>query len=49
VVKAGEKIDWAFVDTADYYIDSIPRKRELVLEFRAKHKEVAEKCQNLLN
>ncbi|MCX6707702.1 MAG: hypothetical protein NT001_06205, partial [Candidatus Woesearchaeota archaeon] len=49
VVKAGEKIDWDFVDTADYNIDSIPRKRELIMEFKARHKEVAEKCQNLLN
>ena len=48
-VKAGEKIDWTFVDTVDYDLDSIPRKRELIVEFRAKPKEVAKKCQSLLN
>ena len=45
----GEKIDWTFVDTVDYNIESIPRKREIVLEFEAKPKELMRKCQNLLN
>lgn len=48
-VKPGEKINWSFVDTVDYNINSIPKKRELILEFRAKAKEVGKKCQNLLN
>ena len=47
--KPGEKINWSFVDTVDYNIDSIPKKRELILEFKAKPKEVGKKCQNLLN
>jgi len=47
-VKAGETIDWTFVDTVDYDIDSIPRKKELILEFKAKLKEVRRKCQRLL-
>ncbi|NQV91851.1 hypothetical protein HQ489_05245 [Candidatus Woesearchaeota archaeon] len=48
-IKAGEEINWSFVDTVDYNLDSIPVTRELVLEFKAKPKEVMEKCQNLLN
>lgn len=45
---SGQTIDWDFVDTVDYDIDSIPRKKELIFDFKAKPKEVAQKCQNLL-
>ena len=48
-VKPGEKINWSFVDTVDYHIDSIPKKRELILEFKIKPKEVGKKCQNILS
>lgn len=48
-VKAGEEIDWAFVDTVDYELDSLPRRRELILEFKARPKEVKEKCLSLLS
>lgn len=48
-VKPGEKINWSFVDTVDYNINSIPKKRELVLEFKIKPKEVGKKWKNLLN
>lgn len=47
-IKQGETIDWTFVDTVDYDIDSIPRKRELVFDFKAKPKEIVRRCQ-LLN
>ena len=47
-VKVGETIDWTFVDTVDYDIDSIPKKRELILDFKAKPMEIAKKCR-LLN
>lgn len=48
-IGPGEKINWSFVDTVDYNIDSIPRKRELVMEFRVKPKEVGKRWKNLLN
>jgi len=48
-VKAGQKIDWTFVDTVDYNIDSIPKKRELIIEFKAKSKEALRTCKNILN
>jgi len=48
-VKAGQKIDWTFVDTVDYNIDSIPKRRELILEFKAKPKEALRTCKNILN
>ncbi len=34
--RPGEKINWSFVDTVDYNIDSIPKRREIVFEFRPK-------------
>jgi len=46
--NAGQTIEWDFVDTVDYDIDSIPRKKELIFDFKAKPKEVAKKCQNIL-
>ena len=48
-VKQGEKINWSFVDTVDYDIDSIPKKRELILELKVKPEEVGKKWKNLLN
>ena len=49
VVKPNQKIDWTFVDTVDYNIDSIPKKRELIIEFKAKSKEALRTCKNILN
>ena len=48
-VTPGDKINWSFVDTVDYNIDSIPKKRELILEFKMKSKEVGKEWKNLLN
>lgn len=48
-VKTGEEIDWSFVDTVDYNLDSIPKRKELILEFEAKPREVKGKCLSLLN
>jgi len=47
-IKPTESIDWSFVDTVDYNIDSIPRKRELIAEFKLKPKEVTKCHKNLL-
>lgn len=47
-IKAGEKINWSFVDTVDYHIDAIPRKRELLLDFKGNLREVRA-CQHLLS
>lgn len=46
-VRHGEVVDWSFVDTVDYDLDSIPKKRELILDFKANVREVLEKCQLL--
>lgn len=34
IINHGEKINWSFVDTVDYNIDSIPRRREIIFEFK---------------
>lgn len=42
------KIFWNYVDTVDFDIESIPKKKELIIDFRVKPKIVREKWQ-LLN
>jgi len=34
--RSGEKLNWSFVDTLEYDIDSIPKKREIIFEFKPK-------------
>ncbi|MCK5025459.1 MAG: hypothetical protein KAS15_02630 [Nanoarchaeota archaeon] len=46
--KPGDNIDWNFVDTVDYNIDSIPRTREIVIDFKTSPHKIMEKCQNML-
>ena len=41
-------LDWSYVDTVDFDIDSIPKKRELIIDIRAKPKEVEKWQKNLL-
>ena len=38
----------SYVDTVDFDIDSIPKKRELIIDIRAKPKEVEKWQKNLL-
>jgi hypothetical protein len=42
------KLDWSHVDTVDFDIESIPKKRELIIDVRAKPKEVEKWQKNLL-
>ena len=34
------KLDWSLVDTVDFDIESIPRKRELIIDVKVKPKVV---------
>ena len=42
------KLDWSHVDTVDFDIQSIPKRKELIVEFKAKPKEVEKWQKNLL-
>ena len=46
--KPGVDIDWNFVDTVDYNIDSIPKTREIVIDFKTEPHKIMEKCQDIL-
>ncbi len=42
------RLDWSHVDTVDFDIESIPKKRELILDIKVKPKEVEKWQKNLL-
>ncbi|MEK6949371.1 MAG: hypothetical protein AABX34_04065 [Nanoarchaeota archaeon] len=42
------KLNWSLVDTVDFDIESIPRKRELIIDVKAKPKVVEQWKKNLL-
>ena len=42
------KLDWSLVDTVDFDIESIPRKRELIIDVKVKPKVVEKWKKSLL-
>ena len=42
------KLDWSLVDTVDFDIESIPRKRELIIDVKVNPKAAGKWKKNLL-